>query len=155
MSSNSFSMEDINKALESAIRQARLLATKSTTYTDKEALSLQILFPIWPEGVNEEGNYVEGQYVQHKGLLYRIMQPVVMPIETQPPDAEGMLAVYRPADVEHSGTREDPIPWVYGMNCYKDKYYSYEGGLYLCTGNMFPCTWYPGQPGVHQWEKVD
>ena len=133
---------------------ATTVAKKATTLTDDEALSMPDLFPIWPDGVNAEGNYVQGQYITHKGKLYQIKQTTVKPIESQPPDAEGMLAVYRPVDTSHTGTVEDPIPWVYGMDCFNGKYYSYEGSKYLCKGNMTPCVWYPGQAGVYQWEKV-
>ena len=72
-------------------------------------------------------------------------------LETQPPDAEGMLAVYRPVDVVHAGTLEDPIPWVYGMDCHSGLYYSHGGRVYLCNADMIPCVWEPGTEGLWQW----
>ena len=50
--------------------------------------------------------------------------------------------------------REDPIPWVYGMDCTNGLYYTYEGTLYLCKSDMKPCVWAPGSPGLWQWEAV-
>ena len=129
-------------------------ANVSTGISDAQALNMASLFPVWPEGVNADGQYVQGQVVQDEGQLYRVMQETVTPLENQPPHGEGMLAVYRPIEVEHEGTLEDPIPWVYGMDCYNGKYYSYEDKLYLCTGDMIPCTWAPGAEGVHQWEEA-
>ena len=129
-------------------------AAGAPTLTDAQALKMASTFPVWPAGVNEDGQYVQGQVVQDEGQLYRVMQPTVTPLENQPPHGEGMLAVYRPIEVEHEGTLEDPIPWVYGMDCYNGKYYSYEDKLYLCTGDMIPCTWAPGTEGVHQWEEA-
>lgn len=125
-----------------------------TTYTDEQALQIKYVFAVWPEGVNTDGKYTKGQYITHNEQLYRIEQDV-QPIESQPPDAVGMLAVYRPVDVEHAGTLEDPIPWVYGMNCYAGKYYSYNGNTYKVAvgGDMIPCTWYPDS-GIWQWELV-
>ena len=136
--------------------RAALLAFVSgaTALTDAQALSMASTFPVWPEGVGENGQYAEGQVVQDEGQLYRVMQPVT-PQSHQPPHGEGMLAVYRPIEVEHAGTIDDPIPWVYGMDCYGGKYYSYESKLYLCTGDMIPCTWTPGTEGLWQWEEVE
>ena len=131
-----------------------MLAT-CTTYTDDQALQIKSVFSVWPDGVNTDGKYTKGQYITHNDQLYRIEQDV-KPIESQPPDAEGMLAVYRPVDIEHEGTLDDPIPWVYGMNCYAGKYYSCEGAVYMVAegGDMIPCTWPPDTPDMWQWVKV-
>lgn len=75
-------------------------------------------------------------------------------MEHQPPHGEGMLAVYRPIDKAHTGTQEDPIPWVYGMDCTAGLYYSYNGVVYLCKADMKPCVWAPGTAGLWQWEAV-
>lgn len=126
-----------------------------TTYTDDQALQIKSVFSVWPDGVNTDGKYAKGQYITHNDQLYHIEQGV-QPIESQPPDAEGMLAIYRPIDIEHEGTLDDPIPWVYGMNCYAGKYYSYNGNIYKVAvgGDMIPCTWEPGTAGMWQWELV-
>ena len=89
----------------------------------------------------------------HDGQTYRVVQAVT-PIESQPPDMEVMLAIYRPVEREHTGTMADPIPWVSGMDCRTGKYYSYEGVTYLCKGDMIPCVWTPGTAGLWQWEVV-
>ena len=129
-------------------------ARETTTLTDKQALSMSSLFPVWPDGVNADGQYISGQVVQDNGQIYRIVQTVT-PIESQPPHGEGMLAVYRPIDPEHAGTLEDPIPWVYGMDCYAGKYYSYNGQVYKVAvgGDMIPCVW-AADSGIWQWEVV-
>ena len=64
-----------------------------------------------------------------------------------------LSAIYRPIDKEHAGTLPDPIPWISGMDCYENKYYSYEGKVYLCKGDMIPCTWLPNTD-IWQWEEV-
>ena len=132
-----------------------IFAAGATTITDKQALNMASLFPVWPDGVNEDGQYIQNQIVQHEGQLYRIAQPTVTPQSHQTPSSEGMLAVYRPIDVGHEGTLEDPIPWVYGMDCYTGKYYSYNGNVYKCAGDMIPCVWEPGSAGLRQWELVE
>lgn len=129
-------------------------ANTATTITDSQALSMASLFPIWPDGVNEEGQYIKDQVIQYEGQLYRIAQPTVTPQSHQTPSSEGMLAVYRPIELSHAGTLEDPIPWVYGMDCYSGKYYSYNSKVYKCTDDMIPCVWEPGSAGLWQWEEV-
>ncbi len=97
-------------------------------------------------------HYVYNAVLLHLGQLHRVAQEDgVDALETQPPDAEGMLAVYRPVDAVHAGTLEDPIPWVYGMDCDKGKYYAHNGGVYLCNADMHPCIWEPGTEGLWQW----
>lgn len=111
----------------------------------------QALYETWESG--KHFNY--NQPLIHKTHLYRVAQPGgVDTLEHQPPDGEGMLAVYRPIDEAHTGMAEDPIPWVYGMDCYYEKYYSYTGKIYLCKQDMLPCVWEPGTEGVHSWEEV-
>lgn len=131
-------------------------ASGATTITDKQALSMASLFPVWPDGVNENKQYIENQIIQYEGQLYRIAQPTVTPVENEKPGGEGMLAVYRPIDVEHAGTLEDPIPFVSGMDCYAGKYYSYKGKVYKVAdgGTMKPCVWPPDTPDMWQWELV-
>lgn len=129
-------------------------ANTATTITDSQALSMASLFPIWPDGVNADGQYIENQIIQYEGQLYRIAQPTVTPQSHQTPSSEGMLAVYRPIDVGHEGTLEDPIPFVYGMDTEKDKYYSYNGHVYLCNLAMAPCVWAPDTPDLWQWTLV-
>ena len=129
-------------------------ASGATTISDKQALSMASLFPVWPDGVNEDGQYIENQIIQHEGQLYRIAQPTVAPQEHQKPGGEGMLAVYRPIELSHAGTLEDPIPFILGMDTEKDKYYSYNGKIYLCNLAMDACVWAPDTPDMWQWELV-
>ena len=94
--------------------------------------------------------------INKDGTLYRIVQPVT-PLESQPPDGEGMLAIYRPIDQAHAGTLEDPIPWVYGMDCLAGTYYSYNGHTYKEAdgGTMTPCVWPPDTAGMWQWVLIE
>ena len=81
-------------------------------------------------------------------------------MESQPPFAEGMLAVYRPLSVdpetgeEPDGSQEHPFAFLYGMDVTKDSYYSYEGKLWLARADMPACVWTPGTAGLWQWEEA-
>ena len=84
----------------------------------------------------------------------------VTAIEDQPPDAAGMLAVYRPLSVdletgdEPDGSREHPYAFLYGMDVKNGSYYSYEGKLWLARADMPACVWTPGTEGLWQWEEA-
>ncbi len=116
---------------------------------DATALIVAPACPEWTAGTH----YEAGDVVNHNGQAYRVIQSVDS-LESQPPDAEGMLAIYRPLMPEHEGTLEDPIPFVSGMDVYNGKYYSYSSAVYLAKADMLPCTWAPGTEGLWQWELV-
>ena len=135
---------------------ARTMAATATGLTDVVALRIPDLLPTWDELLAAGQPIQPGVCLMHEGQCYRQVQSgPVTPIESQPPGGEGMLAVYRPIEREHTGTQSDPIPWVYGMDSYNGKYYSYEGKTYLCKSDMLPCVWTPGTAGLWQWEVVE
>lgn len=138
---------------EQILTMTRSLAASVTTFSDITALSIPDLLPTWDELLSAGNEVADGVCLVHNGQTYRVVQAVT-PIESQPPDMEGMLAIYRPVDREHTGALSDPIPWVSGMDCRTGKYYSYEGVTYLCKGDMIPCVWTPGTAGLWQWEAV-
>ena len=141
---------------EQAMILARTLAASHTELSDTVALSIPDILPSWDELLATGNQVAAGVCLVHDGQTYRVVQDVT-PIESQPPDMDGMLAIYRPIDREHAGTMADPIPWVYGMDCVEGKYYSYNGKTYRVAegGTMSPCVWPPDTPGLWQWEAVE
>ena len=140
-----------------AVTFARAMARTMTTLSDVDALTMPDILPTWQSYLDAGEQIPAGVCIMHNGQCYRQVQSAaVTPQAHQPPDAAGMLAVYRPIDREHAGTLADPIPWVYGMDCIEGQYYSYNGHIYLVDkgGTMKPCIWYPGMPDVWQWELV-
>lgn len=113
------------------------------------------LFTDWATGQT----YAKGYRLVHNGVVYEVMQEVTA-IENQPPDAVGMLAVYRPLSVdpetgdEPDGSRERPFAFLYGMDVKNGSYYSYEGKLWLAKADMPACVWTPGTAGLWQWEEA-
>ena len=140
-------MSKINVA--SAIRTAMRIAARD--FDDSEALEVSVLFEMWQPGKD----YSVNQLVKYNSQLYRVMVSVTSQAH-QPPDAPGMLAVYRPLTGTSSeeGTLLNPIPFMIGMDCFSGKYYSYLSKTYLCKGDLVPCVWPPDSPGVWQWEAV-
>lgn len=95
------------------------------TADDQTAARAVDLYSIWAADIAVE----VGDRYQYDGKLYKAIQSHT----TQPdwtPDATP--AMWTVIDVEHAGTIEDPIPWAVNMECYKDKYYTWNNVLYLC-----------------------
>ena len=107
-----------------AVRLARRSAAKETGFTDEEALELPDLFPTWEKALAAGAQLTAGTCLTKDGQVYRVVQAVT-PQSHQPPDSEGMLAVYRPVSPGHAG------------------------------GDMIPCVWTPGTAGLWQWELIE
>ena len=134
---------------------ARMYVQAATDVPDETALEMPDLFKTWAEILEAGKTVPKDTIINDGGTIYRVVPSEgVLPMEHQPPHGEGMLAVYRPIDKAHTGTQEDPIPWVYGMDCTAGLYYSYNGVVYLCKADMKPCVWAPGTAGLWQWEAV-
>lgn len=152
---NALAVEETPTPEEQGLILLRSMAATATTLTDAVALSIPDILSTWDELLAAGEPIQPGVFLVHEGQVYRMVQPnAVTPQAHQPPGGDGMLAVYRPIDREHAGTLADPIPWVYGMDCNTGKYYSYNERIYLCAGDMTPCVWEPGSPGLWQWEEV-
>lgn len=139
---------------QQAVSFIRAMAVTATTLTDTQALSMPDILPTWQEFLESGKEIPSGVCLMHDGQCYRQDQSApVKPEAHRPPGSPGMSAVYRPVVSGHAGTLDDPIPWVYEMDCKEGKYYSHKGKIYLCTGDMSPCVWEPGG-GEPQWEEV-
>lgn len=67
---------------------------------------------------------------RYGGGLWKICSPHTFSEEWVPGMATASL--YTRIEIEHTGTKEDPIPWAQNMVLYKDKYYTQNNVLYLC-----------------------
>lgn len=135
---------------------AKFYVQTATDVTDETAMEMPDLFKTWEEVLAAAETVAENSIINDGGTLYRVVASGgVLPQANQPPHGEGMLAVYRPIDTAHAGTMEDPIQWVYGMDCTSGLYYSYNATVYLCKADMKPCVWAPGTAGLWQWDAVD
>lgn len=138
-----------------AAMQRSAVQTMSFAPAEFAVMAKAKLFDEWTAGKTYEAGY----RLVHDGVVYEVIQQVTA-IETQPPSAEGMLAIYRPLSVdsetgdEPTGTLENPYTYLDGMDVYNGKYYTYNGKLYLAKADMIPCTWAPGTAGLWQWEEV-
>ena len=144
-----------SRSILMARMQADMVQTGAFAAAEFATFAKAGLFANWAAGQT----YAKGYRLAHKGIVYEVMQEVTA-IENQPPDAAGMLAVYRPLSVdpetgeEPDGSKEHPYAFLYGMDVTKDSYYTYEGKLWLARADMPACVWTPGTEGLWQWEEA-
>ena len=111
------------------MRQAGIalaMSAQKTTMTDQEALAVKNLQKEWKSGEKVE----VGDRRQYKGLLYKCRQAHITQ-DNWTPDV--YQAGWEVIDETHAGTKEDPIPYSFGMQIYNGKYYTEDGILYLCN----------------------
>lgn len=107
------------------------IASKINTagLTAEQALEKKEYFPRWEELIGED-EYADFRF-QYGGTLYEVIQAHTFQEEWKP--GEGTEALYKVVQVEHEGTKEDPIPWKSNMELESGKYYTEDGVLYLCV----------------------
>ena len=109
--------------------------------TDEQALEVKDLYPTWEELIGQE---IEKDFkLTYEGKLYKALQQHTVQEQWKPGiDTASIYAVISAsAEEEHTGTKEDPIPYVQNMVLEKDKYYTQDGVLYLCIQGTI--TGYP------------
>lgn len=106
-----------------AVKQARQITD------DQEALELQILYKSWDQQIGKQLNV--GEYVQHEGKLYRVLQAHTAQSTWAP--GNGTESLFVVIDKEHAGTLDDPIPYNGNMELFNGKYYIQNEVVYLCT----------------------
>ena len=109
--------------------------------TDEQALEVKDLYPTWEELIGQE---IEKDFkLTYEGKLYKALQQHTVQEQWKPGiDTASIYAVISAsAEEEHTGTKEDPIPYVQNMVLEKNKYYTQDGVLYLCIQGTI--TGYP------------
>ena len=103
--------------------------------TDKEALEVKEMFPMWDEFVDNV--ITTGTRFQYEDKLYEVLQDHTVLSHYQP--SINTAALYKEVVLETNeegelnGTLENPIPYEGNMIIENGKYYSQDGVTYLCT----------------------
>lgn len=139
----------------SSIMRSSMLQTTEFTAEEFATFAAAELYPKWIS----DAQYKQGDRIQHNGVVYQVAQDT-MSSAVYPPDAEGVLAIYRPLSVvgspEADGSLESPYAFISGMDCEAGKYYSYNGKVYKAVQDMKPCMWEPGSAGTAAiWQLVE
>lgn len=109
-------------------------------FTDQQAINVPNMYPLWSslaDGTvltkhDEASKGTEITRVRgDDGKLYKVIKTHSKQSDWAPGQATASL--FTVIEVEHSGTKEDPIPASVNMEYFKGKYYVEDGKLYLCT----------------------
>ena len=118
--------------LSSAQKLRAAMDTAGNVLTDAQALSCKLIYWQWKDLIGTTAT--PGQRFLYGDTLYRVRTDAsehTFSAEWVP--GVTTAALYEAIDEEHSGTIDDPIPFTQPMQIYKDKYYSQNGKVYLCT----------------------
>ena len=99
--------------------------------TDAQALTCKLIYRQWADLIGTTAT--PGQRFLHGETLYKVRDDAATHTfsrEWEP--GVTTAALYTAIDEAHSGTIDDPIPWVQPMELYAGKYYTEGGKLYEC-----------------------
>lgn len=94
--------------------------------TDEIAVKSAILYEEWN---GDSKIYKVGQRLNYGGSLYKVLQAHTSQDDWTPDLA---TSLFSRIDEEHSGTKEDPIPYYVDMEVFSGKYYTEDSILYKC-----------------------
>ena len=118
--------------LSSAQKLRAAMDTAGNALSDAQARTYKLIYQQWSNLIGTTAT--PGQRFLHGDTLYRVRTDVsehAFSAEWVPGVTTASL--YEAIDDEHTGTLDDPIPFTQPMQIYKDKYYSQNGKVYLCT----------------------
>lgn len=120
------------KALEKLAAMRQQAEISAAGNTDEQAYAVKSLYDYWPD-IPEGTELPAGKIVLHSdGVLYRVKEGQGHEKQaTWAPDVSPSLFTPIPKASE-TGTQDNPITWVEGMESEEGKYYTDDGVLYQC-----------------------
>lgn len=102
---------------------------------DNTSLRMKSYYPTWQELVDTKFTSEKAGYKFTYGDdLYKTVKANQQFLSNWIP-GQGTEPIFERIDETHIGTKEDPIPFKINMAVFKDKYYTEDGILYICTRN--------------------
>ena len=99
--------------------------------TDEQALTCKLIYRQWADLIGTTAR--PGQRFLPGETLYKVRDDAsVHTFSREWEPGVTTAALYTAIDEAHSGTIDDPIPWVQPMELYAGKYYTEGGKLYAC-----------------------
>lgn len=102
-----------------------------TDISNAEALDYAVIVYDFEHYIGQE--LAHGKIVSHNGKLWRVRQTHTCQADWTP--SLDSASIWEVIEVEHEGTKDDPIPYTPPMEILKDKYYIENAVLYKCTRN--------------------
>ncbi len=117
--------------LNGAKKLRAAMDTAGNVLSDAQARACKLIYKQWSNLIGTTAT--PGQRFLHGDTLYRVRTDAsehTFSAEWVP--GVPTAALYEAIDEAHSGTIDDPIPWVQPMELYANKYYTEGGKLYAC-----------------------
>lgn len=112
-----------------ALMLRAMIEKASTSLPDEDALDAVELFPMWAVGVD----YTEGKRVRDGVELFKCKQPHTSQSDWRPSITPALWQkVEKPGQGD---TPDNPIPWSWGLEIYKNKYYIENDIIYIGIRN--------------------
>ena len=105
------------------------IATLRDGASDAVALSAISVYPRW-EDLTGKAAAVDARFV-YNGKPYRVLTAHTFAAHWEP--GVGTDSLYVCIDMEHTGTKDNPIPYEGNMTLTAGLYYAQDGEVYLCT----------------------
>lgn len=102
-------------------------------------------YRIWKGGEK----FAQWELISHKDIAYQVQQKTTAQ-EHQPPDSEGMLAIYVPYVVAGP---DGVKPWAYGAHYTTGDLVRKDGVVWEAKKDMKPCVWEPTEG--NEWTRRD
>lgn len=102
-----------------------------TDISNAEALDYAVIVYDFEHYIGQE--LAQGKIVSHDDKLWRVRQTHTCQADWAP--SLDSASIWEVIEVEHEGTKDDPIPYTPPMEILKDKYYIEDAVLYKCTRN--------------------
>lgn len=108
-----------------ALKLRSMIEKASVSLDDSDALEAVELFPMWAVGID----YTEGKRVRDGVELFKCKQPHTSQADWRPSITPALWQkVEKPGQGD---TPDNPIPWSWGLEIYKGKYYSQNDVIYV------------------------
>ena len=114
--------------IENAKALKAVIDSAAAVLTDEQAVKAMAIYPTWTSLIGTTAKV--GQRFRHGDTLYKVRTAHTFSAEWVP--GVETASLYTAIDVEHSGTIDDPIPWVPPMELVSGKYYTQFDKLYEC-----------------------
>ena len=115
-------------------RKATQFGILTENVSNSDALSMMSAYNYWSGKSKsyggEEDEKIVRRSIDGEDVLFKCISPHTSQEDWTP---ELTPSLWNRIDLEHSGTKEDPIPVALNMEYFKDKYYIENEVLYLCT----------------------
>lgn len=113
---------------DNAVALRAAMDNAAAVLTDEQAVKSKAIYPTWDNLIGTPATV--GQRFRYANTLYKVIQAHTYQADWIP--GTSTAALYEAIDETHSGTIDDPIPWVQPMQLYTGKYYTDKGKLYEC-----------------------